>query len=100
MNRIFAVEDVIGERTFQSTSNGVQVEVSAYGLTLTDGKNSLFAEGYRDRSEVMKKLNLQKGDIVQLNLSTSVRKNTKENVVFYGNNVTIEGIQVLLRNSF
>ena len=39
-------------------------------------------------------------DVVQLHLSASIRKNTKDGVTYYGNNVTIEGIQVLMRNSF
>lgn len=100
MTRIYQVEEMTGIRMFQSTSNGVQVDVKAAGLTLTDGKNSLYAEGYRERADLIEKLELQKGDVVQLHLSASIRKNTKDGVTYYGNNVTIEGIQVLLRNSF
>lgn len=89
-----------GERTFDSTTNGVPSEVKVIGVKLTDGKNSLYAEAYRERAEQVKKLNLQKGDIVQLQLNTSVKQNTKDGMTFYGNNVTIDSCMVLLRNSF
>ena len=89
-----------GERTFESTSNGVPSEVKVIGMKLTDGRNSLYAEAYRERAEQIKKLDLQEGDIVQLQLNTSVKQNTKDGVTFYGNNVTIDSCMVLLRSSF
>ena len=89
-----------GERTFDSTTNGVPSEVKVIGVKLTDGKSTLYAEAYRERAEQVKKLNLQKGDIVQLQLNTSVKQNTKDGVTFYGNNVTIDSCMLLLRNSF
>ena len=52
-----------GERTFDSTTNGVPSEVKVIGVKLTDGKNSLYAEAYRERAEQVKKLNLQKEEI-------------------------------------
>ena len=64
MTRIYQVEEMTGERTFESTSNGVPSEVKVIGMKLTDGRNSLYAEAYRERAEQVKKLNLQKGDIV------------------------------------
>lgn len=97
MTRIFQVEEMTGERTFESTSNGVPCEVKVIGMKLTDGKNSLYAEAYRERAEQIKKLNLKEGDIVQLQLNTSVKQNTKDGVTFYGNNVTIESCLVLLQ---
>ena len=100
MNRIYSVDEVTEKRTFKSTSNGVQTDVNVIGLLLTDGKNTLYAEGFRERADLIEKLQLQKGDIVQLHLSTGVRKNTKDGVTFYGNNVTVENIQLLLRNAF
>ena len=100
MTRIFQVDEMTGERTFDSTTNGVPSEVKVIGVKLTDGRNTLYAEAYRDRAEMIKKLNLQKGDIVQLQLITSVKQNTKDGVTFYGNNVTIDSCMVLLRNSF
>ena len=36
-------------------------------------------------------------DGVQVNLSTSIRESTKDGVTYYGNNVTIDAIQVLAR---
>ena len=89
-----------GERTFDSTTNGVPSEVKVIGVKLTDGKNTLYAEAYRERAEQIKKLDLQEGDIVQLQLNTSVKQNTKDGVTFYGNNVTIDSCMLLLRNSF
>ncbi len=89
-----------GERTFDSTTNGVPSEVKVIGVKLTDGKNTLYAEAYRERAEQIKKLDLQEGDIVQLQLNTSVKQNTKDGVTFYGNNVTIDSCMVLLRSSF
>ena len=89
-----------GERTFESTTNGVPSEVKVIGMKLTDGRNSLYAEAYRERAEQIKKLDLQEGDIVQLQLNTSVKQNTKDGVTFYGNNVTIDSCMLLLRNSF
>ena len=86
-----------GERTFESTSNGVPSEVKVIGMKLTDGRNSLYAEAYRERAEQVKKLNLKEGDIVQLQLNTSVKQNTKDGVTFYGNNVTIDSCLVLLQ---
>ena len=100
MTRIYQVEEMTGERTFESTSNGVPSEVKVIGMKMTDGKNSLYAEAYRERAEQVKKMNLQKGDIVQLQLNTSVKQNTKDGVTFYGNNVTIDSCMLLLRNSF
>ena len=100
MTRIYQVEEVTGERTFESTSNGVPSEVKVIGMKLTDGKNTLYAEAYRERAEQVKKLNLKEGDIVQLQLNTSVKQNTKDGVTFYGNNVTIDSCMLLLRNSF
>ena len=100
MTRIFQVEEMTGERTFDSTTNGVPSEVKVIGVKLTDGRNSLYAEAYRERAEQVKKLNLQEGDIVQLQLNTSVKQNTKDGVTFYGNNVTIDSCMVLLRSSF
>ena len=100
MNRIFQVEEMTGERTFDSTTNGVPSEVKVIGVKLTDGRNTLYAEAYRDRAEMIKKLNLQKGDIVQLQLITSVKQNTKDGVTFYGNNVTIDACMLMMRNSF
>ena len=97
MTRIYQVEEMTGERTFESTSNGVPSEVKVIGMKLTDGKNTLYAEAYRERAEQVKKLNLQKGDIVQLQLNTSVKQNTKDGVTFYGNNVTIDSCLVLLQ---
>ena len=89
-----------GERTFDSTTNGVPSEVKVIGVKLTDGRNTLYAEAYRDRAEMIKKLNLQKGDIVQLQLNTSIKQNTKDGVTFYGNNVTIDACMLMMRNSF
>ena len=100
MTRIFQVEEMTGERTFESTTNGVPSEVKVMGMKLTDGRNSLYAEAYRERAEQIKKLDLQEGDIVQLQLNTSVKQNTKDGVTFYGNNVTIDSCMLLLRNSF
>ena len=100
MTRIFSVEEMTGERTFDSTTNGVPSEVKVIGVKLTDGKNTLYAEAYRERAELVKNLNLQKGDIVQLQLNTSVKQNTKDGVTFYGNNVTIDTCLLLVRNSF
>ena len=100
MNRIFQVEEMTGERTFDSTTNGVPSEVKVIGVKLTDGRNTLYAEAYRDRAEMIKKLNLQKGDIVQLQLNTSIKQNTKDGVTFYGNNVTIDACMLMMRNSF
>ena len=100
MTRIYQVEEVTGERTFESTSNGVPSEVKVIGMKLTDGRNSLYAEAYRERAEQIKKLDLQEGDIVQLQLNTSIKQNTKDGVTFYGNNVTIDSCMVLLRSSF
>ena len=100
MTRIYQVEEMTGERTFESTSNGVPSEVKVIGMKMTDGKNSLYAEAYRERAEQVKKMNLQKGDIVQLQLNTSVKQNTKDGVTFYGNNVTIDTCLLLVRNSF
>lgn len=97
MTRIYQVEEVTGERTFESTSNGVPSEVKVIGMKLTDGKNTLYAEAYRERAEQVKKLNLKEGDIVQLQLNTSVKQNTKDGVTFYGNNVTIDSCLVLLQ---
>ena len=97
MTRIYQVEEVTGERTFESTSNGVPSEVKVIGMKLTDGRNSLYAEAYRERAEQVKKLNLKEGDIVQLQLNTSVKQNTKDGVTFYGNNVTIDSCLVLLQ---
>ena len=97
MTRIYQVEEVTGERTFESTSNGVPSEVKVIGVKLTDGKNTLYAEAYRERAEQVKKLNLKEGDIVQLQLNTSVKQNTKDGVTFYGNNVTIDSCLVLLQ---
>ena len=97
MNRIFQVEEMTGVRTFQSTSNGVQVDVKVAGMKLTDGRNTIYAEGFRERAEMIEKLNLQKGDVVQLHLSTSVRESTKDGVRYFGNNVTIDSCQLLLR---
>ena len=97
MTRIYQVEEMTGERTFESTSNGVPSEVKVIGMKLTDGKNTLYAEAYRERAEQVKKLNLKEGDIVQLQLNTSVKQNTKDGVTFYGNNVTIDSCLVLLQ---
>ena len=97
MTRIFQVEEMTGERTFESTSNGVPSEVKVIGVKLTDGKNTLYAEAYRERAEQVKKLNLKEGDIVQLQLNTSVKQSTKDGVTFYGNNVTIDSCLVLLQ---
>ena len=97
MTRIFQVEEMTGERTFDSTTNGVPSEVKVIGVKLTDGKNTLYAEAYRERAEQIKKLDLQEGDIVQLQLNTSVKQNTKDGVTFYGNNVTIDSCLVLLQ---
>ena len=100
MTRIYQVEEMTGERSFESTTNGVPSEVKVIGVKLTDGRNTLYAEAYRDRAEMIKKLNLQKGDIVQLQLITSVKQNTKDGVTFYGNNVTIDACMLMMRNSF
>ena len=59
MTRIYQVEEMTGERTFESTSNGVPSEVKVIGMKLTDGKNTLYAEAYRERAEQVKKLNLK-----------------------------------------
>ena len=100
MTRIFQVEEMTGVRTFNGTDNGVPVTKKVAGMKLTDGKNMLYAEGFRECAEKIEDLNLQKGDVVQLNLSTSVREVNKDGVKFYGNQVYIDTIHVLLRNSF
>ena len=100
MTRIFSVEEMTGVRTFNGTDNGVPVEKKVAGMKLTDGRNTLYAEGFRECAEKIEDLNLQKGDVVQLNLSTSVREVNKDGVKFYGNQVYIDTIQLLLRNSF
>ena len=76
MTRIFSVEEMTGVRTFNGTDNGVPVTKKVAGMKLTDGKNMLYAEGFRE-CEV-----------------------NKDGVKFYGNQVYIDTIQVLLRNSF
>ena len=100
MNRIYQVEEMTGVRTFNGTDNGVPVEKKVAGIKLTDGKNTMYAEGYRECAEKIEKMNLQKGDVVQLNLTTSIRETTKDGVKYYGNNVYIDTIQLLMRNSF
>lgn len=101
MTRIFSIAEEVGAaRTFQSTTNGVPTDVKVVGLTLTDGKNTLFAEAFRERADLIEKLQLQKGDMVQLLLSVSAACREKDGAKFYSNKATIEAIMVLTRNCF
>lgn len=100
MIRIFRVNEFTGTRTFQGTSNGQPVDRKVAGLVLTDGQNTLYAEGFGDVVDVMEKMNLHEGDVVQLRLSTSVRKTTKDDKIFMSTNVYIDSIQMLIPNHF
>lgn len=101
MTRVFQVnEDVQASRTFQSTTNGMPTEVKALGVMLTDGKNTIYAEAYRERAEYIEGLGLLKGDVVQVHLSVVAKTKTKDGATFYSNNVSIEGLQLLYRKAF
>ena len=101
MTRIYSIAEEVGAaRSFQSTTNGIPTEVKVVGLMLTDGKNKLYAEAFRERADLVEKLQLQKGDIVELHLSTNATCREKDGNKFYNNMVTVDGIMVLVRNSF
>ena len=101
MTRVFKVnEDVQPARTFQSTTNGMPTDVKALGVMLTDGRNTIYAEAYREKAEAIEGLRLMKGDLVQVHLSVAARAKTKDGATFYSNNVSIDALQLLTRNAF
>lgn len=87
-------------RTFETTQNGMPGTVKAVGVQLGDGKNTLYAEAYRDRADAIEKLGLKKGDLVQVQLSTSVRSREKDGVKFYSNNISIDACLLVVKASF
>ena len=98
MTRTFKVkEDVQQARTFQSTTNGMPTEVKAVGVMLSDGRNTLYAEAYRERADAVEQLRLMKGDLVLVQLSVIARRKTKDGVTYYSNCVSIDALQLLLR---
>ena len=101
MTRVFKVsEDVHQARTFQSTTNGMPTEVKAVGVMLSDGRNTLYAEAYRERADAVEQLHLMKGDLVQVHLSATARAKTQDGVTYYSNCVSIDALQLLVRNAF
>ena len=101
MTRIYYVKEEVGPaRTFEVTTGGVPGTVKVVGVMLHDGKNSLYAEAFRDRADAVEQLQLQKGDLVQVQLSSAVRARDTEKGRFYSNNFTIEACMVVCRNSF
>ena len=101
MTRTFKVsEDVQQARTFQSTINGMPTEVKVVSIILSDGHNTLYAEAYRERADAVEQLGLMKGDVVQVHLSVNARAKTKDGVTYYMNFVTIDALQLLVRNAF
>lgn len=101
MTRIYSIAEEVGTaRSFQSTTNGVPTDVKVIGLTLTDGKNTVFAEAFRERADLIEKLQLQKGDIVQVQMTVNAKKRDTDKGVFYSNAVMIDTIMVVTRSAF
>lgn len=100
MTRVFSIKEDVMTRTFQSTVNGMTTDVKVVGVMLTDGRNTIYAEGYRERADSIEQMKLMKGDVVQVHLSITARTKTKDGVGYISNNVTIDSLQILVRNGF
>ena len=101
MTRIYQVEEVSAMRSFESKNRQGQPEqVKVKGIMMTDGSNKLFGEAFGDLAEGIEQMNLQKGDVVQVNMNTSVQERTKDGQVFLKNSITVTSLIVLTRNCF
>ena len=95
------MEEVSAMRSFESKNRQGQPEqVKVKGIMMTDGSNKLFGEAFGDLAEGIEQLNLQKGDVVQVNMNTSVQERTKDGQVFLKNSITVTSLIVLTRNCF
>ncbi len=101
MTRIYVIDNVAPMRSFESKNRQGQAEqVKVKGLTMCDGSNKLYGEAYGELAGGVEALNLQQGDVVQVNISSSVLERTKDGVTFLKNSVTINSLVVLMRASF
>ncbi len=100
MTRVYKIDEVQPLRTFQGKENGMTVDVQALGITLTDGRNTLYAEAYRAVAENTVKMNLHKGDLVQVHLRCNATPRDTEKGRFWSNSFTIDALQLLARDSF
>ncbi len=74
-------------------------KTKAIGMLLTDGKNVMYAEAYRERAGMIENLHLQKGDLVQVQISSSVKSREKDGVTYYSNNLSIDTCLLLVKSA-
>ena len=99
MERILKVAEILGERQFTGkNSRGEDEQVTTVGLTLTNGADTFYVEGYRELVGKIK-TNVTVGDLVAVRMSCDCRKRTTEKGVFYSNTIVLSGITVLIKNA-
>lgn len=101
MQRMYIVEKVCEPRVFDAQKNRGEMEkVTSVGLVLTDGFNTIYGEAYRDVAKKVQEAGLRKNDWVNVKLTTMVRERSTDKGTFLSNNVTITGLEVMLKQSF
>ena len=100
MERILKVAKILGERQFSVKNNrGEEEQVTTIGLSLTNGADTFYVEGYRDLVEKVKQ-NVHEGDLVSARMTCDCRQRTTDKGVFYSNSIILTGISVLIKNVF
>ena len=101
MQRMYMIDRVCEPRMFDAQNNRGEMEkVTSVGLVLTDGFNTIYGEAYRDVAKRVQEAGLRKNDWVNVKLTSVVRERTTDKGTFLTNNVTITGLEVLLKQSF
>ena len=101
MTRIYRVEETSAMRAFESKNRqSLPEQVKVKGIVMTDGSNKLFGEAFGELAEGIESLQLQKGDVVQVNMNTNVQERSKDGQVFLKNSITVTSLIVLVRNAF
>lgn len=97
MVRILKVNEVQQTRTFKSKNRmGVEEEVEAVGLVVTNGMDTFYVEAYRDIAKKVSKEHVAVGDLLSMKLSCSTRSRQTDSGVFYSNNIMVVDFEVMV----
>ena len=96
------VKKVLPGRTFESKDSlGNPRQVLVAAMVLTDGINSMVAEAYGDVATACANKNVQEGDLCNVKLATEARSWTdQQGQERWENRVSMQGIEVMVKNSF
>ena len=97
MVRLLKVNEIHQTRTFTAKGrNGIDEQVTAVGLVVTNGMDTFYVEAYRDVATKVQQKHVAEGDLLSMKLSCGTRSRQTDNGVFYSNNIAVIDFDVMV----